>query len=93
MKHPDFSPEIQAVNSSDLAIETEESLSLHDPEPQGKSALAEEIERLKRVSFDAAAKRERLPQPLFWSAFGHAISRLREIKKRDRELRENLEGF
>ena len=57
-----------------------------------KSPIAQEIERLKVATESAAAKREHLPQPLFWSLFGSQIKELRAAKKRDRELREIFEA-
>ncbi len=55
------------------------------------SAIAQEVSRLKKAAFKAMETRAKLPQPLFWSAFGHAISQLRAQKERARELRDIFE--
>jgi len=61
-------------------------------EPKGRSEVALEIERLKRASFKTAATREKIPQPLFWSLFGHALRSIRGRKERERAMRELLYG-
>lgn len=61
-------------------------------ENKAPSAIAQEVSRLKKVAFSAMESRSRLPQPLFWSAFGHAISSLRAQKERARELRDIFES-
>lgn len=61
-------------------------------EARERSPLAQEIERLKKASFRAATDKERLPQPLFWSLFGHAIRDLRKKKREIREISDLLEG-
>lgn len=58
-----------------------------------QSHVAREIKRLKAASFSAASKRERLPQPLFWSLFHSALDDLRSSKKRSRKLNELLAGI
>ena len=70
------------------AVNNDEDEVVEAPQP---SAIAKAIETLKRASVDAAASRERLPQPLFWSLFN---SRLKEIKREklvDRTLRDVFE--
>lgn len=57
-----------------------------------RSAVAEEVARLKKVAFAAMEKRGRLPQPMFWSAFGYAVSRLRTKKEKARMLKDIFEG-
>lgn len=57
-----------------------------------RSSIALEVERLKKSVIEAAEKRGRLPQPLFWSLFGHAIKSIREKKQERRELSELLAG-
>lgn len=47
-----------------------------------KSALSKKLERLKSASLNLISKRERLPQPLFWSAFSHKINEIREERKK-----------
>ena len=59
---------------------------------ESRSAVAQEVARLKEAAFSAMDKRERLPQPLFWSAFGYAVSRLRSAKHRARMLKDVFEG-
>lgn len=52
--------------------------------PPGPSKLAENLRRLKCSTWGVIEKRERLPQPLFWSLF-HA--EVRGIKKRKEKAR------
>ncbi|RIL12548.1 MAG: hypothetical protein DCC75_00170 [Proteobacteria bacterium] len=52
-----------------------------DPE---LSETAREIRELLQISADAAQRRARLPQPLFWSLFH---SRINDIKRRKRAQR------
>ena len=49
-----------------------------------RSAISAAVERLKSASFKAAAERERVPQPMFWSLF---TSELEAIKAKKREAR------
>lgn len=80
------------VSSSKLPHEPQEEL---DEESDGtnseKSALASEISRLKAVTFEAVAKRERVPQPMFWSLFHSKIKDL-QAKKRARRLLDGIFG-
>ena len=46
-----------------------------------RSPIAEAVSRLKDASFDAAKRREKLPQPLFWSLFNIQISEIRRKKE------------
>lgn len=55
-----------------------------------KSRIAERISRLFDKSQDAAKKRERLPQPLFWSLFYHEITSIRREKEEKRLVQEIL---
>ena len=57
-----------------------------------RSAVADEVARLKKVAFAAMEKRGRLPQPMFWSAFGYAVNRLRSKKERERMLKDVFNG-
>ena len=52
------------------------------------TALAEEIRGLKASIDRALGKRERLPQPMFWSLFH---SRIKDIRRK-RELTRVLDG-
>jgi TATA-binding protein-associated factor Taf7 len=52
-----------------------------------RSELAQEIKDFQSSIADAMKKRERLPQPLFWSLFN---SRIKDIRKR-RELLRTLD--
>lgn len=54
--------------------------------PPGPSAIAAEISRIKHATVEAAAKRSRLPQPLFWSLFHAALDDLRRQKEQQRLL-------
>ena len=45
-----------------------------------RSDVAEAVERLKHATVTAAQKRDRLPQPLFWSLFASEIEAIREKK-------------
>ena len=58
-----------------------------------ETVIARRLARLKAATESAAAKRERLPQPLFWSLFRSQIEELRKDKERARMLREALEGL
>lgn len=69
---------------------------LEDDEPgeaSAPSAIAREVKRIKDETILALERRERLPQPLFWSLFGHAIGRVKQKKRAAREARELLEGI
>lgn len=46
------------------------------------SPIAREIARVHKLTIESAEKRERLPQPLFWSLFHARIAAVR----RDKEL-------
>lgn len=54
-----------------------------------RSELAQEISELQASITKAISKRERLPQPMFWSLFN---SRIKDIRKR-RELMRVLSEF
>ncbi len=55
----------------------------------GPSELAQEIKELQASITSAIEKRERLPQPLFWSLFN---SRIKDMRKR-RELLRTLHSL
>lgn len=60
-----------------------------DLPPSGEpTAIARSVERLKKATFGAVAKREKLPQPLFWSLFCVEVAELRKRKERQRVLRQ-----
>lgn len=56
-----------------------------------RSALAEKIEALRAKSVQYIQTRKRVPQPLFWDAFGAQIRAIREEKEAERTLKELLE--
>ena len=64
-----------------------------DDESNAKEAsyVAREIQRIKSATIEAAEKRDRLPQPLFWSLFHSALKEVRDAKKRKRDLADLLE--
>ncbi|MBL7661893.1 hypothetical protein JNK13_03980 [bacterium] len=47
------------------------------------SYVARELERLKHQAFSNAARRERLPQPLFWSLFFSKVKSIRTHKEQE----------
>ncbi len=55
------------------------------------SYTAREIQRLKTATIEAADKRERLPQPLFWSLFHSALQNVRETKNKERAISDLLD--
>jgi hypothetical protein len=52
----------------------------------GRSPLAHRVERLRDATVKAAERRERLPQPLFWSLFRSEINDIKRRKARARAL-------
>ena len=54
------------------------------------SKIAERLKRLKSAIFEVAAKRERLPQPMFWSLFRDQIKSVKRRKELRRMLLEAL---
>lgn len=54
--------------------------------PAPPTAAAQRLRTLKQASFRAAEKRERLPQPLFWSLFHEELRQIKKEKRRDREV-------
>lgn len=77
-------PSSLPANASDDAVPELEEL------PPGRTALAERLDRLKQATFRTVTRRERLPQPLFWSLFH---SEVREIKRKKDELRLARKAF
>ena len=59
---------------------------------ESKSTIALEIERLKKATIEAAAKRDQLPQPLFWSLFHSSLKEIRKAKEEERVLSQLLES-
>lgn len=60
--------------------------------PHGPSDIAREIQQLKDATINAASKRGRLPQPLFWSLFHSRIAELKREKAARRVFDELLGG-
>ncbi len=64
-------------------------IDLNDNEDgEGRSPLAVAVEKLRKTSVDAAASRERLPQPLFWSLFNSKLKEIKEDKEKTRKLKD-----
>jgi hypothetical protein len=57
------------------------------------SKLSRDVQRLKEVVFRQAAKRERLPQELFWSLFHSEIDAIKRNKEKQRVIRKLLYGI
>jgi hypothetical protein len=81
-------------SSSECSSENvQEGLGCEDPlfvplvPPPGPTALAQNIRRLKSRALSVVEKRERLPQPLFWSLFGAELSQIKKRKEKQRALR------
>lgn len=55
-------------------------------QPQGPSDVARRVRKLQSSVLEAAAKRKRLPQPLFWSLFHNELEEIRRSKERKRLL-------
>jgi hypothetical protein len=51
-----------------------------------RSRVAERVERLRDATVKAAERRERLPQPLFWSLFRSEVEAIKKRKARARAL-------
>jgi hypothetical protein len=51
-----------------------------------RSALARRVADVKAATLQAAEKRDRLPQPLFWSLFSLRINDIKKEKERARTL-------
>lgn len=51
-----------------------------------RSDLAESVLRLREATVSAAERRERLPQPLFWSLFRGEVERIKRRKARARAV-------
>ena len=60
--------------------------------PVPPSDLARRINQLRRSSLDAANRRERLPQPFFWSLFSSQLAEIKEEKRNKRAVLELLGG-
>ena len=61
-------------------------MSKDDDLPLTRSAVARELAEVRSVLFDAAKKRDRLPQPLFWHLLALRLRKIREIKSQNRTL-------
>lgn len=55
-----------------------------------KTAVAKDLEKLKKTVLRLATERERLPQPLFWSLFNSRLKDIKKSKEVSRILREAL---
>lgn len=55
-----------------------------------KSPVSKKLEKLKAVSLNLIATRSHLPQPLFWSLFGHKINEIRAERKKIREKKAQM---
>ncbi len=55
-----------------------------------KSPVSKKLEKLKTVSLKLIATRNTLPQPLFWSLFGHKIEEIRAERKKVREKKAQM---
>ena len=60
-----------------------------DEKPK-RSELAESVERLREATIGAAERRERLPQPLFWSLFRSEVERIKRRKAKVRAVSQAL---
>ena len=58
-----------------------------------KSSVASEIDRLKRATCDITSRRERVPQPMFWSLFHDQLNALKERKRLERVIEAALGGY
>jgi len=63
-----------------------------DITPQKRSPLAEQVARLRSATVSAAGRRERLPQPLFWSLFRSELEEIKRRKARARAVSTVLSG-
>lgn len=64
---------------------------ISDSETPTTSEMALELKDIQRATVDAASRRERLPQPLFWSLFHSRIKELKDKKRKQRILEEFLD--
>lgn len=67
--------EVQDENGNELSGDTD------------RSFIAERLDRLKRATLDVVNRRERLPQPLFWSLFHTEVDEIREKRRKERIAR------
>jgi hypothetical protein len=56
-----------------------------------RSIVAQRVADLKNSTLQAVAKRERLPQQLFWSLFSSRLDEIKREKERTRRLTEFFE--
>ena len=75
----------EALPKTEICEEEEEAVCVKEPTP-----VAEELRRLQAATIAAMEKRERLPQPLFWSLFHSELDKVRKAKKQERLLQEVL---
>ena len=74
------------ILKSEISEVEEEPVRVKEPTP-----IAEEIRRLQAATLASIEKRERLPQPLFWSLFHSELEKVRRAKKQERLLQEVLD--
>ena len=60
----------------------------NDSSRPGKTPLALELEQVRDATLRAAAKRDHLPQPLFWSLFHARIRELKQEKSTERAIKQ-----
>lgn len=63
-----------------------------EPKLQGKEAspIAKDLKRVRDAALDAAAKRDKLPQPLFWSLFFTELNAVKREREQIRHIEEAL---
>ena len=52
-----------------------------------RTYVADRLDRLKRATLNVVNRRERLPQPLFWSLFHTEVDEIRKKRKQERVAR------
>lgn len=55
-----------------------------------KTPIALELEQVRQATLQAAAKRNVLPQPLFWSLFHSRIKELKKEKSSERAIKQAI---
>ena len=61
--------------------------------PKPSTYISSEIKRLKAATIASLEKRERLPQPLFWSLFHSELKAIRRAKKEERIMQKVLDNL
>lgn len=57
-----------------------------------REKVAQKLERLRGATLGVLKRRERVPQPLFWSLFHAEVSEIKKRKERERRARSALLG-